>query len=135
MQRPTGTTPAMQITIIEDGIHELCWFSEGNDAIDAWFDYNEALYEQTSPDDTIRFLHVAQMAKFPPIAYISRKARNLQSKYAVQPKTRTAVLFKSVFFGGFINTLSGLLNRSGQDVTRFFADDERDKAIAWLIQE
>lgn len=135
MQRPTNKNPAMEITIIEHGIHEFRWFSVDRDAVDMLFDHNYALYETLSPDVVVRFLHVLDMSKSPPISYIARKTRNLQSRFPNQPKTRTAVLFKMVFFGGLINTLSRILNRSGKDVTRFFATNEREKAIAWLIEE
>ena len=134
MQRPNTTDKAMAIRIIEHGIHELTWLSADLNAVDAWFEYNDALYQTTSPDEMLRFLHIAILPKFPSISQISRRARTLQSMYPVQPKTRTAILSKLSFWSGFINMLSGLLNRNGQDVTRFFSEDERETAIEWLLE-
>lgn len=83
MQRPSTTDRAMIIKNIEQGIHELTWFSADTDAVDKWFECNEALYQTTSPDDMLRFLVIAMLPKFPPMSQISRRARTLQSRYPV----------------------------------------------------
>jgi|GEM_PF-1572866 len=118
---------------LNDGIHEFLWTSPSREAVDVWLEYSEALYDVTDQDDTIYFLHIAQTMNIPPLSYVVRKARELQMKFPVQPGTRSAILFQSKFFGGFINTLSTLLNRKGKDETRFFGMDQRDEAITWLL--
>lgn len=120
--------------LLNNGIHEFRWASTERHAVDLWVAYNESLYETTDPNDTLYFLHEIISTKFPPVSYIVHQAQQLQSKFPQHPKTRSVLLFQSRFFGGFINTLSQLVNRKGQDVTRVFAMDERDEAIAWLLQ-
>jgi len=118
---------------LENDIHEFTWTSPSRESVDVWMEYNDALYEVTDAENTLHFLHIIQTGNFPPLTYVVRKARQLQMKYPVQPDTRSALLFQSRFFGGFINTLSSMLNREGQDETRFFAIDERQEAIMWLL--
>jgi hypothetical protein len=122
-----------QTRLLENGIHEYRWQSTERGAVDMWLEYNDMLYATNGCDTTLRFLHVISSAKFPPISYVVRKAQQLQSKYPEQPATRSAILFQSRFFGGFINTLSTLLNRKSRDKTRVFSVDEREKAIDWLL--
>lgn len=118
---------------LNDDIHEFLWTSPSREAVDVWMEYNEALYEITDTADTLCFLHLVQTMNFPPLSYVVRKARDLQMKFPEQPATRSAILFQSKFFGGFINTLSQMLNRKGKDQTRFFGMDERKQAIEWLL--
>jgi hypothetical protein len=120
---------------LSNGIHEFRWHSTERAAVDLWMEYNDLLYGNTEPNKTLCFLHVIESVRFPPISYVVRKAQHLQTKYPQQPNTRSAVLFQSRFFGGFINTLQQLLNRKGKDVTRIFTLKERDKAIEWLLGE
>lgn len=120
---------------LKDGIHEFIWTSPSKEAVDVWLEYSDALYDVTDPQDTIYFLHIAQTMNFPPLSYVVRKARELQMKFPVQPNTRSAILFQSKFFGGFINTMSMLLNRKGKDRTRIFGMDQRDEAIKWLLSD
>lgn len=122
-----------QTRLLSNGIHEFRWQSTERHAVDMWMEYNDMLYAQLDDNTTIHFLHVIGSAKFPPISYVVRKAQQLQAKYPQQPHTRSAILFQSRFFGGFINTLSKLLNRKSKDKTRVFSMDERDKAIEWLL--
>jgi hypothetical protein len=121
--------------LLPNGIHEFTWTSPSREAVDVWMDYNEALYGVTPLTTTLRYLHVVQSANFPPISYVVRKARHLQTLFPEQPSTRSAILFQSRFFGGIINTLSDMLNKKGKDVTRFFSMEEREQAIAWLLNE
>jgi hypothetical protein len=121
--------------LLPNGIHEFTWTSPSREAVDVWMDYNAALYEVTKVSDTIRNLHVIQSVNFPPISYVVRKARHLQTLYPEQPNTRSAILFQSRFFGGIINTLSTMLNKKGKDITRFFSMEERDEAVAWLLSD
>ena len=120
---------------LPNGIHEFTWTSPSREAVDVWMDYNEALYEVTPITNTLRYLHVVKTANFPPISYVVRKARHLQTLYPEQHSTRSAILFQSRFFGGIINTMSDMLNKKGKDITRFFSMEEREEAIAWLLNE
>jgi hypothetical protein len=119
--------------LLPNGIHEFTWTSASREAVDVWMDYNAALYETKAVTDMLRYLHVVQSVNFPPISYVVRKARHLQTKFPEQPNTRSAILFQSRFFGGLINTMSSMLNRKDKDVTRFFSMDEREEAVAWLL--
>ncbi|MGJ3237416.1 MAG: hypothetical protein ACFE0Q_01795 [Anaerolineae bacterium] len=120
---------------VEHDIHEFVWTSPSREAVDVWLEYNESLYQVSDLTDTLCFIHIVQTMNFPPLSYVVRKARELQMKYPQHSKTRSAILFQSKFFGGFINTMSQLLNRVDEDQTRFFGIDERDQAIAWLLDE
>jgi hypothetical protein len=120
---------------LDDNIHEFTWTSPSREAVDVWLEYNESLYTVTNPDDTLRFMHIVQTMNFPPLSYVVRKARELQMKFPEQPYTRSAIMFQSRFFGGFVNTLASLLNRKGRDQTRFFGMDERDSAVEWLLSD
>jgi hypothetical protein len=126
---------SFQVQVLSNGIHEIRWQTTERQAVDAWMDYNDMLYAKHNADDILCYLHVMTSAKFPPVTYVVRKAQQLQTKYPEQPSTRSAILFPSRFFAGFINTLSALLNRKGKDITRVFGMDERDKAIAWLLEK
>lgn len=121
--------------LLPNGIHEFTWTSASREAVDVWMDYNAALYETLQTTETVRNLHTIQSVNFPPISYVVRKARHLQTLFPEQPNTRSAILFQSRFFGGMINTLSSMLNRKGKDLTRFFSMDERDEAVAWLLSD
>ena len=121
--------------LLDEGIHEFTWISPSREAVDVWMEYCDGLYGISSTDSTIYYLHIVQTANFPPLSYVVRKARELQQRYPEQPKTRSAILFQSRFFGGMINTLTKMLNQEGLDVTRFFGMDERDKAIEWLLSD
>lgn len=124
-----------QVSQLSNGIHEFHWRSTERSAVDLWVEYNDLIYSHSDETDTLYFLHIIKGIKFPPISYIVRKAQQLQAKYPVQPSTRTALLFPSRFFAGFINTLTILLNRKGKDTTRVFGIDERDIAIEWLLTD
>lgn len=125
----------LQIQVLDNGIHELTWLSAARDGVDEWIRYSASLYQSHSPDDTLCFLHVVLHAQFPPMSYVMQQAWQLQRQYPQQPNTRSAIIFTSRFFGGFINTLSQLLNRKGKDLTRFFAEYERAEAMAWLLED
>ena len=121
--------------LLDNGIHEFTWVSPSREAVDVWMEYCDGLYEISPPGSILYYLHIAQSANFPPLSYVVRKARELQLKYPNQPKTRSAILFQSRFFGGMINTLTRMLNKEGVDTTRFFSTDERERAIEWLLSD
>jgi hypothetical protein len=121
--------------LLHNGIHEFTWISPSREAVDVWIEYCEGLYEITPTDSTLYYIHIAQSAMFPPFSYLMRKARELQQKFPEQPKTRSAVLFQSRFFGGMVNNVTRMLNKEGLDFTRFFGMDEREQAIEWLLSD
>lgn len=120
---------------LENGIHEFTWVSSSRETVDVWMEYNDSLYNTCTPEDTLYFLHIIKTANLPSLTYVVRKARDLQEKHPEQPKTRSAILFQSRFFGGFINMLSMMLNKEGIDITKVFAMDEREQAIEWLLSD
>ncbi|MEM9951322.1 MAG: hypothetical protein AAF846_06975 [Chloroflexota bacterium] len=125
----------ISIQLLDNGIHEYHWQSLSRHAMDIWIAYNKQLYETTDPTDTLRYLHFADEMKFPPLAYVIRKARELQLQFPDQPYTRSAILVQSKVFGQFINTLADTLNRDGKDSTHFFTFEERNRAIEWLLND
>lgn len=123
---------------LENGIVVFVPLSQGRATVDAFFRLLSQAMEGYPLEQTFRYLVDASKAEMPPFAYFIGKNRAWVAANPHIPPNRAAILLPpSTPFRSFILNLVISLMRGARKPLKLavFAPDEREKAIAWLLED
>lgn len=127
--------PAADYILHENGIHEIIYNEVSRGAVDAYMNHFDQIMAITPKGQKLRLLsNGAFVTEMQPISYMMSRFRGVMQKYPQRPSVRVAVLYGSVRFLDLVNGLFRIFVH-GRDAMRFFKAEERDEAVAWLLEE
>lgn len=127
--------PAADYVKHDNGIHEIIYNEVSRDAVDVYMTHFDQIMSITPKEDKMRLLsNGAFVTEMQPISYMMSRFRGVMQKHQQRASVRVAVLYGSARFLDLVNGLFRMFVR-GRDSMRFFKAEQRDEAIAWLLEE
>lgn len=121
-------------TRLDNDIHEIILTEASKKAVDIWMVLLDQIYAEYTAQDTVLIL-LDWRAGMQPVGYTFEKLREFMNQYADLPATRTAFLYGKDFLKSLIATLIESNKFHERDTVNFFADDQRNAAIQWLLEK
>ena len=126
------TKPACDYILHDDGIHEFIVRESSTEAADAYLAGLGRIYQLRSDTrEPIRVL-LDSGGHTLPLQYTFQRGRELSTKYPNMGTTKTATLTDSAVEARLVDSFMHLMRFPGVRI-RFFSEDRRDEAIAWLL--
>jgi hypothetical protein len=120
---------------LPDGIHELVLVASNSEALRQCFSYLDDLFAGASQAQPLLILSDIRQSGIPSPHLLWQFARALLTKHPSPPRAYNAVLQnQNAMVKVFMVVMAQLARLYGAQV-RFFRDDEREQAIAWLKQQ
>ena len=122
-------------TYREDGIHEYVLLDTSRAAFDDFLGRTQSISESADPDEVL--LNLVDFSNgLPPVMYSFQRSQEAVAKQKKAghsiPSARNAILYQSGVLISMVQTFVNLLHVDA--VGRFFPVEERDQAIAWLLE-
>lgn len=121
---------------LENGIHEFILGDSSRVSFDALLDHISQVYGKTSPEEIILNLVDFRKSGLPPLRYGFQRTQESIARFKKEgreiPRARSAYLHNPGAMIMMVQSFLNLLNSNA--VGRFFAADEREKAIEWLLE-
>lgn len=122
-----------QYRVLANGVHEFIMQESSRAAVD---DFIDALEEMVTliPPGTAAPMLLNSVVGIQPISYIFGRVRDLTRKYPPPPpgqRSKIAMMFKPNIL---IDTIDMMMRSFPNVKVRFFKPDEREAALAWLIE-
>lgn len=128
--------PGLRYQVLDADIHEFTFLPDGDDAVlDAFFETLVTIIEAAAPDDILRYIvDVSQTTDYGGMGELIKRFRQLEAQYPNRAAGRTAIIHNSISILSVASTLIDTL-APRKDRTRFFKQEQRDDALAWLLQQ
>jgi len=131
----SAAQPGLIYNHLDSDIHEFVFIGPGKADIDQFFAILERILAETPPDRTLRYLvDVAHSSRDVSLVAMAQRFRRLEAQIPNRARGRTAVLHRA---GALLNFVDDFIRALApqQDKTRFFAADQCDEALAWLLSD
>jgi hypothetical protein len=115
-----------------NGIHEFVFLKGSRRAVDEYLAELRRIFESASSDSTVKVLLDIRQTGLPPIAYLSAQIHEWHKECPSVGMTYTAILYSGSSALMLLKNLTRLFSRNGQEQVRFFEQDRRDEAMAWM---
>lgn len=123
-------------TLLDNGIHEYVLADSSRAAFDEFLEHSERVSQETNPQEIVLNLIDFRQSGLPPMKYGFQRSQEAVARAKKEgrsiPPTRNACLYNPGMLITLVQTFVNLLNVNA--VGQFFSADERDKAIAWLLE-
>jgi hypothetical protein len=116
-----------------EGIHEIIQYESSRESSDAVFDRMEAIFADSTEGECVRILFDLQHSGMPPMRYSFGRSQNFLKQLKSGTRFRAALIHETGTMVALANSFLNLLSK--RMTGRFFAPEEREAAIAWLLQK
>lgn len=118
----------------DTGIHEFVFTESNHAVVDQWLAQSEQSVRALAPDAPYLLLLNHQTSDTIPLMYaVERIQAMIRNEANPYPRTRVAILHPRHFMVSIISAFARLLPGE-QTSVHFFPMEEREKAIAWLLE-
>jgi hypothetical protein len=117
---------------LENGIHRFEITENTRQGVDEFFGLRRKLQDELVEKETMLLVYLS-MAHLPSISYIMNHVVKLAQDYPRIQPTYTAIIYRRGMLVFVLNNFLKVFLRS-KDRVRFFAEDEADKAVEWLMK-
>ena len=124
-------------TVLDHGIYELTFKDSLRTTVDEYYEILGRIFSGKDPDGpTIRILTDGTRIKTFPIVYTAQRAQAFIDAYPVSPTNRFAMLYNEGLLFDLLNRMISILHLdTRRNAWRYFKAADRDKAIAWLLED
>jgi hypothetical protein len=121
---------------LPDDIHELILHTPTPSALHECLQQVKVILYEAQDEQPIRLLSDIRQSGIPPVGQLWELTRYLFDLYPQHPAIYDAILhnLEGKFLQSFL-ALMGLLSQIGHAKVGFFNHDQRDQAIAWLLEQ
>lgn len=118
----------------ESGICEYTFHKSSRQAVNEFLAQNNKVIVNAEDDQTLLVLIDISPSGLPPLAYFLSRVREEMKQHPYRLSSRVAILYKDSRLLGLMDNTVRLITNS-KDKTRFFKLENRDQALAWLLEE
>lgn len=128
--------PEFSYTLLPENVHELTLRAPTLETLNSCFDQLDAIFASAPETRPILLLSDIRQSGTPPLTALMQHTQRLRSKYPQHQFVYDAVLhnMSGVMATTFIKVLHQLAILFGARVA-FFRADQRDDAVAWLLEK
>src|SRR5262245_10575553 len=119
--------------LLKNGIHQFDITDATRQGVTDFFDLRARLQDDAT-EDVIMLLINLKMSQLPSITHIMTHVRLFAQNYPHVQPTYSAIVYRRGMLVFVLNNFLKVFLRS-KDRVMFFAEDEADKATAWLLRK
>lgn len=119
----------------DNGIHEFIFYKSSRDTVDEHFVHLERITSAMQRDDVLLVLTNATDSGAQSITYSFQRVRRYIDEFPNRPIFKYAVLQKPDALTTLVKTLFKGLRLRTRDALGIFSYEERDEAVAWLLEQ
>lgn len=120
-------------TVLENGVHEMVMTESSRLAVDEFIEVLVELTDKTYDKQESVLILFDTRVGVQPINYVFSRVQGLTKQY--KPTGQTTKLAMIMQSNALIKTIEALMHMLRFLRVRFFSPQDRDKAIAWLLEK
>lgn len=118
---------------LDNGIHEFVFAESSRASFDVFIDQLDDITQATPPHEKLYTLLDWRQSGMPPLRYAFQRSQTFVKRYPHHSGGRTAFLYRSGTLISLVQSFVDVLHSKAQ--ARFFVGDQREAAIAWLLED
>jgi|GEM_PF-3193115 len=134
-----ASSPPINYTVLNDGIHEIKMLEISNHAVDMWMAQTLTIFETTEIEQMPILILLDHSIGMQALKYGFDKARETTETLKQYKDTHVAMVAFIYEDEGFllsmISNMVRIITRNQNVVWRFFPNAKRESAIEWLLEQ
>ncbi len=118
---------------LDNGIHTFTFTKASRVSIDAFVARMDAVFAVEAPGTLVQCLIDWRQSGIPPLRHLAGRGKEFLQHYPQGPYGRIAFITNQGTMVNITQTLLDVINAKAQK--RFFAGDQYDEAVDWLLKE